>query len=483
MIASRIKFAIQQGEGLRIEFKECKTAVNKSAYETVCAFLNRSGGEILLGVNDDGVVTGIDPEYVQQVKNEFTTAINNPQKIGPSFYLAMDEAVIDGKIVLYIYVPESSQVHRCNGRIYDRNEGGDFNITDNHNLVSALYLRKQTSYSENTIYPYAELADLRSDVIERARKMAALQAANHIWSSMNDLDLLRSAQLYKRDFQTGKEGFTLAAILLFGKDETILSVIPHFRIDAILRRVNADRYDDRDDIRTNLIESYDRLQRFGEKHLNDPFYLENDQRISLRGHILREVISNLLIHREYTNAFPAKFVIDRDNFFTENSAKSHGYGMIDPRQFTPYPKNPSIARVFREIGRADELGSGVRKLFKYCKEYCGYDPLLIENDVFKFILQLPEQDTEQSAMQDTMQVAMQDTMQVAPQDKRTKDILDFCATPRTRDEIQDFIKIKNRDYFRKEILLPLLERDLLRATIPDKPRSPKQKYYAAPNSG
>ena len=121
---------------------------------------------------------------------------------------------------------------------------------------------------------------------------------------MNDFDLLKSAQLYKKDFQTGKDGYTFAGILLFGKDETILSVVPHFRIDAILRRENVDRYDDRDDIRTNLIESYDRLLIFGEKHLNDPFYLENDQRISLRGKILREVISNLLIHREYTNAFP-----------------------------------------------------------------------------------------------------------------------------------------------------------------------------------
>ncbi|MBI5308175.1 MAG: hypothetical protein HZB37_07595 [Planctomycetes bacterium] len=133
----------------------------------------------------------------------------------------------------------------CNTTL--NNEDGDFNITDNHNLVSALYLRKQIGYSENTIYPYAELADLRSDVIARVRKMALLQSENHPWGAMSDLDLLRSAQLYRKDFQTGKDGFTLAAILPFGKDETILSVVPHFRIDAILRRDNIDRYDDRDD--------------------------------------------------------------------------------------------------------------------------------------------------------------------------------------------------------------------------------------------
>ena len=204
MLESKIKAIIKQGEGARIEFKECNTTLNKDIYETVCAFLNRSGGELLLGVRDDGVITGIVPERVHQIKNDFSTAVNNPQKISPSFYLSLDEAVIDGKAILYIYIPESSQVHRCNGKIYDRNEDGDLNITDNHNLVSALYLRKQISYSENTIYPYAELADLRADIIARVRKQASLQREDHPWGSMSDFDLLKSAQLYKKDFQTGK---------------------------------------------------------------------------------------------------------------------------------------------------------------------------------------------------------------------------------------------------------------------------------------
>ncbi|MBI5308176.1 MAG: hypothetical protein HZB37_07600 [Planctomycetes bacterium] len=224
-------------------------------------------------------------------------------------------------------------------------------------------------------------------------------------------------------------------------------------------------------IRTNLIESYDRLLRFGEKHLNDPFYLENDQRISLRGHILREVISNILIHREYANAFPAKFIIDREKLSTENSNKPHGHGMIDPSHFTPYPKNPSIARLFREIGRADELGSGVRNLFKYCKAYCGHDPQLIEQDIFKFILLL----TGEAADQATPQAPPQAT----GEDERTKKIMDYCLTPRTRGEIQEFTGYKDRKHFRLEILQPLLEQGLLHPTIPDKLTNPKQKYYSA----
>jgi ATP-dependent DNA helicase RecG len=73
---------------------------------------------------------------------------------------------------------------------------------------------------------------------------------------------------------------------------------------------------------------------------------------------------------------------------------------------------------------------------------------------------------------------MQATMQDPMRDKRTQEILIFCNEPRTREEIQNYINIKNRDYFRKGILNPLLEKNLLLPTISGKPSSPKQKYYS-----
>jgi len=82
--------------------------------------------------------------------------------------------------------------------------------------------------------------------------------------------------------------------------------------------------------------------------------------------------------------------IGRFRNYAENSNKPHGFGLIDPANFTPYPKNPVIARFFREIGRADELGSGVRKLMKYGKAYGGSDPELVEGDVFRSIVKYPD---------------------------------------------------------------------------------------------
>lgn len=77
---------------------------------------------------------------------------------------------MDGKTILYVFVPESSQVHRCNGRIFDRNEDGDLDITDNTNLVSGLYLRKQSGYTENRIFPFAELSELKQELLIKVLK-------------------------------------------------------------------------------------------------------------------------------------------------------------------------------------------------------------------------------------------------------------------------------------------------------------------------
>ena len=53
---------------------------------------------------------------------------------------------------------------------------------------------------------------------------------------------------------------------------------------------------------------------FIEKHLNAKFYLEGTQRINIRNKIFREVCANLLIHREFYSAYPAKLIIEEDIF-------------------------------------------------------------------------------------------------------------------------------------------------------------------------
>lgn len=398
MTKERLQTIIDQGESFNVEFKTSSIALNKDAFDSICGFLNRSGGHLILGVQDDGTVCGVQEDKVQGIIDGLVANANNPQKLNPPYYISPEVIDMNGKQVIVVYVPESSQVHATKGRIYDRNQDGDFDITNQQDQVSQLYLRKQNSYSENQVYPYVELSDFKQSLFEKVRNLARNQQPKHPWLAMTNEGLLRSAGLYKKDMKTGQSGYTLAAVLLFGKDETIQSVVPHYKTDAIARKENIDRYDDRDDIRTNLFDSYDRLMAFVAKHLSEKFHLINTQRINVRDNLFREVIANMLVHREYTNPFPAKFIIEADQVRAENWNKPHGSGNIDPANFSPYPKNPIIAKLFKEIGWVDELGSGVRNTYKYTGLYTpGAKPTFTEGDVFEIIIPLSEKASEETS--------------------------------------------------------------------------------------
>lgn len=72
----------------------------------------------------------------EKMKKNFVTAINNTNKMYPPLFLNSVEYTICERKILYIYVPSGTQVSRCSGRIYDRNNESDIDITDNEELVN-----------------------------------------------------------------------------------------------------------------------------------------------------------------------------------------------------------------------------------------------------------------------------------------------------------------------------------------------------------
>lgn len=249
--------------------------------------------------------------------------------------------------------------------------------------MTPLYLRKQNEYSERRIFRYVNINDFNAKTIDKARELASKRVPGHPWESMGDEELLRSARVYAKDRRTGDEVYTLAAVLLFGTDEVISDVCPAYKTDTIARRENMDRYDDRLTLTCNLIEAYPRLVEFAAANLPDRFVVESGQRVSARDIIVRELVSNLLIHREYISPFPAKLVIGRSELRTENASRSIYEGRLTLRDFNPISKNPNIAGVFSQIGYAEELGSGMRNLQKYSRAYSGKPAILEDGDVFR----------------------------------------------------------------------------------------------------
>ena len=175
---------IKNGEKINVELKTSRSKLPSSLFETVCAFLNRNGGHIFLGVDDSRNIVGVSAEKVADLKKDFVNLCNNPQKIFLTIQLIIQDYCYQNKIVLYINVYESSKVHRTNNKVFDRNEDGDYDITNNTALISQMYSRKSSTYVENEIFEYATIDDLRSDLIARARQMAVNRNANHPWKGM-----------------------------------------------------------------------------------------------------------------------------------------------------------------------------------------------------------------------------------------------------------------------------------------------------------
>lgn len=379
------------GETVAVEFKRCGNGIESDTYETVCSFLNRFGGDIFMGVLDDGTVVGVPEKAASDMIKNFIKVISNPALFTPTVYLVPEIIKYNEKYtIIHVHIQPSAEVHSYKKVIYDRVDDADVKVTAT-SAIAQMYIRKQNIFTERKIYPYAKMEDLRLDLLPKIRILAINHAGgNHPWATMDDYTLLKSAGLYGHDIVTGEEGYNLAAIMLLGKDDVILNVAPTYVTDALVRKVNVDRYDDREIIKTNLIDSYSQLLEFGRKHLPDKFFLEDTVNKSLRNTIVREMVSNTLMHREFTSSYTAKFVIEKDRMYIENANRSIKDGSITVDNLEPISKNPIIAAFFRNIGYADQLGSGVRKLFKYSKFYSGSQPEFIEGDVFKIIVPLDE---------------------------------------------------------------------------------------------
>jgi ATP-dependent DNA helicase RecG len=111
---------------------------------------------------------------------------------------------------------------------------------------------------------------------------------------------------------------------------------------------------------------------------------EGTSSISLRTVIFRELVANIIAHREYTCAAPATMMLYRDRVEFRNPNVPHYHGRIDPNHFTPFPKNPTICRFLIQIGRYKELGSGVRRVNQYLPHYApgAGNPVFEDGDMF-----------------------------------------------------------------------------------------------------
>jgi ATP-dependent DNA helicase RecG len=90
-------------ETIAVEFKRCGSGISGDTYESVCSFLNRFGGDLFLGIGDDGTVFGIPENAVADTIKNFIKMVCNPDVINPTVYLSPQIIEYEGKKVIHIH--------------------------------------------------------------------------------------------------------------------------------------------------------------------------------------------------------------------------------------------------------------------------------------------------------------------------------------------------------------------------------------------
>lgn len=378
-----IKEIILGGETVQVEFKSCIDKVSNSVYETVCSFLNHNGGIILLGVNDEGVIEGINPANAENMRKAIINASNNPELFVPSTNLHPDLMEIEGKTIMTIELNPSESVYQYKHKFYDRNGDADVDVTKQGQLLQALFERKSSHLFESRPTEGLTIFDTDSKTFMMCRNHLLHSDDGHPWISMTDKEILESCQLIRKQ-SDGTEKMNYAALLLFGTEDSIFRYLPQYRIEAIFRQYTFQayesgttddvRYDDRLSLRCNLLQAYLQLLQFVQRHLPDKFYLPEGSisREDLRVLLFREIIINMLVHADYSMGYADFLEIYTDRVITRNHSRlvsTAHEGTIGIDQLENYTKNPLIAKVFREMGWMDDLGTGTMKIKKYAPLY------------------------------------------------------------------------------------------------------------------
>lgn len=323
----------QEGEGTQIEYKTCTEHISESLYETVCSFLNHSGGHILVGVNNDGEIIGVNPDKAEMLKANIITSLKNQKLFLPCPYFTPQIMEVNGKIVLLLDIPCGQYVYRYNNRYWDRNGDADIDVTDQLELLLNLFERKNPHLFEERIVEGLTMEHLDHDTFQFCRNILAAKNSRHAWLQLTDEEILIHSRLAKKDITTSELKLKYAALILFGKEESIEDFMPRYRFEALFHMCTYDqynnmkqfpnRYDDRCTMRCNLIKVFDQLTQFTERYLPNKFYLPpgSMQREDLRWELFREIIANLCVHADYSTGYACFYHVFKDRVVTKNPTR------------------------------------------------------------------------------------------------------------------------------------------------------------------
>ncbi|MDR0566694.1 MAG: putative DNA binding domain-containing protein, partial [Prevotellaceae bacterium] len=349
------------------ETVEFKSTFNMDCIETLVAFANHKGGSIYVGVNDDGKAAGVATgketltQWVNEIKGKTEPAII------PGVATIALEA---GKSLIVLSVEEFPvKPVSVKGKYYKRT-GASNHLLSLNDIVN---MRIQTFNSswDYDLDAHHHISDISEDkalrIIHLYNKSREFPIESNVLEFLTKMELLREGKL------------TYAAFLLLMKSDSVFSTIEMGRFqDEITIK-------DGVTVATDLITEVEEVLAFIRKHINKAFIITEkparEERWDYPLDALREIVMNMIVHRDYSHYGESSIKIfnDRIEFFNPGRLPD-GISEDDLRKGTYVSscRNKLIARVFKEITWIERYGTGVRRVTSLFERY-GCPKPLFEN--------------------------------------------------------------------------------------------------------
>src|SRR3989344_4849232 len=365
---------LQDIEWEDFEVKEARSEVPKSSWETVSAFSNTAGGWLIFGVKKEGKnfeMLGIkNPTKIEQ---DFTGVLRNGSKFNKKIGVKCKKYNFEKKIILAFYIP---QKHKREKPIYYDNQKNTFIRTGSGDKratqeeIDSFYRNASFEEKDQELTTF-NLGDLDNDTIKQYRNFFVQVNPTHRYNTLTDKEFLEKLGIIKDN------KITFAGLLLFGKEDNLTEVVSNYRIEYL--EIEGTSYDDAStrynyrlssekNLFLTFFDIYERLI----KKIEIPFSVKQGVRDDDPPHVqaLREALVNLLINTDYFSKANPRIRVFTNRFeFFNPGALPKKIELIIKEDFS-LPRNPIIAKAFRFLRFAENIGSGFHKMINgWNKQY------------------------------------------------------------------------------------------------------------------
>jgi ATP-dependent DNA helicase RecG len=375
-----LDWVLRQQEGQFFERKSCfdrlkgklrpVRLVARDVSETLAAMANADGGSLVIGIENDGTVSGVDyPEdRLKVLRAAFKTHIRPPLRA------RIQEGRLEGKPIILFEVDWSINVHQLtDGRYLLRVD--DKNVPFPARDIEAMKEGKRRRVTETRFIPEASLADLDLPLLDRLAERQGMAGPPE--------EILARYRL--AEARNGKTVLTLAALLLFGKDPGRWH--PRCGIDFVKyegseRRVGVElNIVKRERLETPLVLLIEKAYETVKPHLRERQRLVDlffEERLEYPTFAWQEAIINAVAHRDYRYE---GLGIEIWMFEDRLEIRSPGE-LVEPvtldrllkRERIHASRNPRIVRVLTGFGYMRDQGEGIPRIFQAMEQEGLYPP-------------------------------------------------------------------------------------------------------------